>query len=59
MTVVFRLAVTDLETSFDNHIRYSEYSNVGTALGGGFKISKELHPIKYNEAINGPDGETC
>ncbi len=47
----------DLETAFDNNNRYSKYSNVGAALGGGFKNMKELCPMKYDEAISGPDGE--
>lgn len=47
----------DLENVFENHIRYSEYGNVGAALGGGFENTKELRPMKYDEAISGPDGE--
>ena len=47
----------DHETAFDNHNRYSKYSNVGAALGGGFENMKELCPMKYDKAIRGPDGE--
>ena len=34
-----------------------EFNNVGAGLGGGFKNTNELRPMKYKEAINGPDGE--
>ncbi len=36
---------------------YVEFSNVGAGLGGGFENTNELKPMKYNEAIHGPDGE--
>jgi hypothetical protein len=33
-----------------------EFANVGAGIGGGFKNTMELKPMKYEEAINGPDG---
>ena len=36
---------------------YIEHANVGAGIGGGFEDTKELKPMKYNQAINGPDGE--
>ena len=36
---------------------YMEYQNVGAGVGGGFENTAELRPMKYKEAINGPDGE--
>ena len=33
-----------------------EYANVGAGLGGGFENTMELKPMKYEQAINGPDG---
>ena len=36
---------------------YFKYSNVGAGTGGVFGHTSELKPMKYNEAINGPDGE--
>ena len=36
---------------------YIEYSNVGAGTNGGFKHTSELKPVKYNEAMNGPDGK--
>jgi hypothetical protein len=32
-----------------------EYAAVGAGLGGGFTNTAELRPMKYNEALNGPD----
>jgi hypothetical protein len=32
-----------------------EFANVGAGIGGGFKNTMELKPMKYKEAINGPD----
>jgi hypothetical protein len=34
-----------------------EFANVGAGIGGRFKNTMELNPMKYNEAINGPDGK--
>jgi hypothetical protein len=34
-----------------------EFANIGASIGGGFEIIMELKPMKYNEAINGPDGK--
>ncbi len=31
-----------------------EFTNIGASIGGGFENTMEL-PIKYKEAINGPD----
>ena len=32
-----------------------EFALVGAALGGGFENTNELHVLKYNEAMSGPD----
>ncbi len=34
-----------------------EFTNVGAGIGGGFDNTMELKPMKYKEAINGPDGK--
>ncbi len=34
-----------------------EFSNVGAGIGGGFENAMELKPMKYKEAVDGPDGE--
>jgi hypothetical protein len=34
-----------------------EFGLVGAALGGGFVNTAELHPMKYSEAMAGPDKE--
>jgi len=36
-----------------------EYANVGAGVGGGFENTAELKPLKYDQAINGPDTEAC
>ena len=36
---------------------YVKYSNVGAGAGSRFEHTSELKPLKYNKAINGPDGE--
>ncbi len=36
---------------------YIEFSNVDAELRGDFKDADEIKPMKYYEAINGPDGE--
>ena len=36
---------------------FIEYSNVGTGTAGSLEHTSELKLMKYNEAINGPDGE--
>jgi hypothetical protein len=33
----------------------NEYAAVGAGLGGGFMNTAELRPMKYNEALHGPD----
>jgi hypothetical protein len=35
-----------------------EFANVGAGIGGVFENTVELNPMKYEEAINGPDGKT-
>ncbi len=30
---------------------------MGAGIGGGFEKTMELKPMKYEEAIKGPDGE--
>ncbi len=42
-----------LEEADDN----TEFANVGAGVGGGFENTMELKPMKYEEAINGPDGK--
>ncbi len=34
---------------------YVEFRNIGAGLGGGFENTNKLKPMKYNEAIHGPD----
>jgi hypothetical protein len=34
-----------------------EFPNVGAGIGGGFENTMELKPMKYEEAINRPDGK--
>jgi hypothetical protein len=34
-----------------------EFTNMGAGIGGGFEKTMELKPMKYEEAIKGPDGE--
>ncbi len=34
-----------------------EFTNVGAGIGGGFENTMDLKPMKYDEAINGPDGK--
>ena len=36
---------------------YVEYTNVGAGVGGGFENTAELKPMKYDQAINGPEAE--
>ncbi len=36
-----------------------EITNVGASIGGGFENTIELKPMKYAEAINGPDNKAC
>ena len=37
---------------------YAEVKSVGAGLGGGFTNTNELNVMKYQEAVNGPDGES-
>jgi hypothetical protein len=34
-----------------------EFANARAGIGGGLKNTMELKPMKYKEAINGPDGK--
>jgi hypothetical protein len=34
-----------------------EFANVGAGTGGGFENTMEFKPMKYQEAINRPDGK--
>ena len=36
------------------HTIFSEFANIGAGLGGGFKNMRELHVMKYEEAMSGP-----
>jgi hypothetical protein len=36
---------------------YVEYLNAGAGFGGGFENTNELKPMKYKQAINGPDAK--
>ena len=38
------------------HCAYVEAANVGVGLGGGFENTLELKVMKYEEDLNGPDG---
>ena len=38
-------------------ILYLECSAVGAGIGGGFSNTNELKVMKYNQAVNGPEGE--
>jgi hypothetical protein len=38
------------------HNCFCEFLNVGAGVGGGFENTKELRVMKYDEAVNGPDG---
>jgi hypothetical protein len=40
-----------------HHKMHMEVANVGAGAGGGFENKQELQVMKYDEAINGPDGE--
>ena len=40
-----------------SNMAIDEISCVGAGLGGGFDNTSELRVMKYEEAINGPDGE--
>jgi hypothetical protein len=33
----------------------NEVAAVGAGIGGGFENTAELRPMKYSEAMNGPD----
>ncbi len=39
------------------HTAIIEFVNVGAGIGGGFTNTSELKVMKYEEAINGPDGD--
>lgn len=43
------------ELGFYSRINQDEFGLVGAALGGGFMSTTELHPMKYKEAMAGPD----
>ena len=47
----------EITTVAINHNLFTEISNVGAGVGGGFENTQELRVMTYNEAINGPDGE--
>jgi hypothetical protein len=36
-----------------------KFANIGACIGGGLENTMELKPMKYDEAINGPDGKAC
>ncbi len=36
---------------------YVKYHNVRAGVGGGFENTNELKPMKYQAAIDGPDGK--
>ena len=36
---------------------YVEYSNVVAGIAGGFENMNDLKPMKYEQAINGPDAK--
>jgi hypothetical protein len=39
-----------------HHMQNSEFANVGAGVGGGFKNTKELKIMNYEEEVYGPDG---
>ncbi len=47
----------EITTIAVNHNLFTEVSNVGAGVGGGFENTQELKVMIYSEAINGPDGE--
>ena len=48
---------SEMKQNLEIQNTYMEYQNVGAGVGGGFENTAELRPMKYGEAINGPDGE--
>jgi hypothetical protein len=39
-----------------HHMQNTDFTNIGAGVGGGFKNTKELRVMSYNEAVKGPDG---
>jgi hypothetical protein len=51
----FVKAMEDLDKASFGDDDADEYAAVGAGLGGGFENTAELRPMKYNEALHGPD----
>ena len=47
----------ELETATELPTLYVECVNVGARVRDGFENTNELKPMKYDQAINGPDAE--
>jgi hypothetical protein len=47
----------EVKLNMEVHTAITEYASVGAGLGGGFDNTMELKVMKYDEAINGPDGD--
>ena len=41
----------------NNKIQFQEYACVGAGIGGGFQNTKELHVMKFKEAMSSPNKE--
>jgi hypothetical protein len=49
------IIIHDLDEATFGNDDADEYTAVGAGLGGGFENTAELRPMKYNEALHGPD----
>ena len=56
-TCLQEIEASEMKENLEVQNTYMEYQNVGAGVGGGFENTAELRPMKYGEAINGPDGE--
>jgi hypothetical protein len=49
------MKLTDQETAYLNLTKGFEMGLMGAGVGGGFINTQELHVLKYNQAMKGPD----
>jgi hypothetical protein len=49
------IKMTDQETAYLNLTKGFEMGLMGAGVGGGFINTQELHVLKYNQAMKGPD----
>jgi Reverse transcriptase (RNA-dependent DNA polymerase) len=49
------MKLTDQETAYLNLTKGFEMGLMGAGVGGGFINTQELHVVKYNQAMKGPD----